>query len=93
MSFVFENISTFQKELQRVGSQSPSGSFLRALRENVASGAESFEVEGNLEEGEDSYILRVFFTIDGPNEDGQTPIAALPVCRFDCLWLEKINRN
>ncbi|WOI41954.1 hypothetical protein [Bacillus altitudinis] len=92
MSFVFENISTFQKELQRVGSQSPSGSFLRALRENVASGAESFEVEGNLEEGEDSYILRVFFTIDDSNEnDAETPIAALPVCRFDCLWLEKIE--
>lgn len=89
MAFVFENITKFESELKKVGCTFPSGSFLKAVRKNVEDGAVSFDVGTEIEEGEDNYILRVFFSIEEPKEEVETPIAALPICSFDCLWLEK----
>ncbi len=89
MAFVFENITKFENELEKIGCTFPSGSFLKAVRKNVEAGAVSFDVGAEIEDGEDIYKLRVFFSIEEPKEEVETPIAALPMCRFDCLWLEK----
>lgn len=93
MAFVFENITKFENELKKVGCTFPSGSFLKAVRKNVEDGTVSFDVGAEIEDGEDIYKLRVFFSIEDPKEEVETPIAALPVCSFDCLWLEKKNEN
>lgn len=93
MAFVFENITKFENELKKVGCTFPSGSFLKAVRKNVESGTVSFDVGAEIEDGEDIYKLRVFFSIEEPKEEVETPIAALPICSFDCLWLEKLNEN
>ncbi|MGN2664631.1 hypothetical protein [Bacillus altitudinis] len=91
MAFVFENITKFENELEKIGCTFPSGSFLKAVRKNVEAGAVSFDVGAEIEDGEDIYKLRVFFSIEEPKEEVETPIAALPMCRFDCLWLEKLE--